>query len=172
MENEIKRLKLIVLGIPITKSNAGKIGFIGRGKNRKTIFRYDTRFVDYEEMLRLATKHYLDSNDLVGFMKGPIECNLTYYMPTNKLKDLPNLPKTTCDALNKLLYADDSQIVSMKLFKYLDRGNPRVEIEVISLPDSPEYSIPDVHRVPKPKPVRVPKAPKPPRKVNTKLVSK
>ena len=46
--------------------------------------------------------------------------------------DLSNIVKAIEDGMNKIVYKDDSQIVSVTLAKYYDI-NPRVEVEVRGL---------------------------------------
>lgn len=48
--------------------------------------------------------------------------------PTKK-PDVDNIVKIICDALNKLAYRDDSQIISCEVNKYYS-DNPRVEVEI------------------------------------------
>lgn len=51
--------------------------------------------------------------------------------PTSK-KDIDNLCKTVLDALNKIFYKDDSQIVKLYASKRYAE-NPRVEIKIQSI---------------------------------------
>jgi crossover junction endodeoxyribonuclease RusA len=44
--------------------------------------------------------------------------------------DLDNRLKVLCDALQGVVYANDSQIVEIHAFRFEDKKNPRVEIEV------------------------------------------
>lgn len=155
---------MVVLGEPITKSNAGKMF---RGK-----FTYDSKFKNYETMVKTACLHFLTTTGKKIIDKGPVICNITYYLSSHRVKDLPNLPKTTCDALNGAFYKDDSQIVEMNLKKKYDKLSPRVEIEVIPLAYDESVSLPTTLREPKPKtPRRVsaPKEIKPRRKSRSKL---
>ena len=46
--------------------------------------------------------------------------------------DLDNLAKGILDALNKILYADDSQIVSLTAEKY-QSTEPRIEISIAEM---------------------------------------
>ena len=69
--------------------------------------------------------------------------NIHYFLGTKRRKDLPNLPKTTCDALTGQVYGDDCQIVAMNLYKHYDALNPRVIIEVLPISDGIEYPIPN-----------------------------
>ena len=61
--------------------------------------------------------------------RGLIENNL--YRPIVK-PDVTNIAKGVEDALNGILYKDDSQIVDLRIRKYYS-DNPRIEIEVKEL---------------------------------------
>lgn len=47
--------------------------------------------------------------------------------------DLDNRLKVLCDALQGVVYANDSQIVEIHAFRFEDKKNPRVEVEVQAL---------------------------------------
>lgn len=54
------------------------------------------------------------------------------YKPTSKrYGDFDNHAKSICDALNKILWLDDSQVVTCTVEKY--QGKPKVEIEVTEI---------------------------------------
>lgn len=63
-----------------------------------------------------------------------VEVTLVFYRkfaPTSRsYGDFDNLAKAICDALNGIVYKDDSQIVRCKIEKRQDKENPRVEISV------------------------------------------
>lgn len=91
--------------------------------------------VEYEKDLRESATQAMNSLGLTPF-NCPVDIEIYYYLGTRRKKDLPNLPKTTCDALNEVVYADDSLIVRQVMAKFLDTQNPRVEITVrASLPE-------------------------------------
>lgn len=102
-------------------------------------------------------KQYLEYKQQIGTMarqffgeepsKGPIELNLTFYMPIpetwskkKKLEmdgephtsrpDRDNLEKGVCDALNKIAWKDDGQVCQGRTVKRYSR-EPRIEIEII-----------------------------------------
>lgn len=57
-------------------------------------------------------------------------------------KDLDNLMKSTCDAMNKVLFRDDGQICSCTLEKVIASGDemPHAEIAIVLLDDLPELA--------------------------------
>jgi len=124
-----------ILGEPISKSN--NLQFSG---NRSYT---PKKYKQYEDLIRLlAIEAWGDRPPLLGL----IHIEISYYLKTRRKKDLLNLPKTTCDALNDVIYADDSQIVTSSLSKFYDKENPRVVITV-SRPKTPispgtEYCLP------------------------------
>ena len=50
-------------------------------------------------------------------------------MPCKK-PDLDNIAKVVCDALNKLAYHDDSQIISLRLNKYYTKNEPKIIVGI------------------------------------------
>lgn len=86
-------------------------------------------------------------------MEGTLEAKIVAYYPipkstSNKKRvpmlngtvkpvvkpDLDNIAKIILDSLNKVAYADDSQVVSLSVSKFYD-DNPRVEVTLIELED-------------------------------------
>ena len=114
-------------------------------KTRKSEVYVPEKFLDYEKLITHKIDEYL--NNFPGlerplFKLGPVQMNIHYFLGTKRRKDLPNLPKTTCDALTGQVYSDDSQIVAMTLYKHYDNASPRVVIEVIPIYDGVDYPIP------------------------------
>lgn len=63
--------------------------------------------------------------------EGPIGVNLNLYIHGGNHGDIDNYAKSITDALNKILYKDDKQIVSMNLRKHkCGQDEQRVEVEV------------------------------------------
>lgn len=52
------------------------------------------------------------------------------YLPDERRRDLDNVAKTILDALNGVLYLDDSQVVTLLVATHVDRERPRVEVTV------------------------------------------
>jgi Holliday junction resolvase RusA-like endonuclease len=111
---------------PLTKSNNT---FFARGhayipKKQKE---YQNGLAEAaREAIRKVKKE--KTNDLVVL-------EVWYYVGTKRIKDLPNLPKTTTDALNKILYEDDFQIHDMIVHRRIDRKDPRVEVALWKVKD-------------------------------------
>jgi crossover junction endodeoxyribonuclease RusA len=55
------------------------------------------------------------------------------YLPDERRRDLDNIAKTILDALNGVLYLDDSQITTLLVATHVDRERPRVEVHVVEL---------------------------------------
>jgi len=52
------------------------------------------------------------------------------YLPDERRRDLDNVAKTILDALNGVLYLDDSQVVTLLVATHIDRADPRVVVAV------------------------------------------
>jgi Holliday junction resolvase RusA-like endonuclease len=55
------------------------------------------------------------------------------FLPDERRRDLDNVAKTILDALNGVLYLDDSQITTLLVATHVDRERPRVEVRVVEL---------------------------------------
>lgn len=73
----------------------------------------------------MSIRHTIESP-----VTGPLRVRLRFFRDNMRRVDLDNLAKIPLDALNKLAWVDDSQIVSLIASKHLDRDNPRTEIEL------------------------------------------
>jgi Holliday junction resolvase RusA-like endonuclease len=155
-----EQFKLVVYGEPISKANAA---FAKYSRAEGTIkIHIPDKFVEYEAIIKEQAVKLLGEGKLATYTWGPVCVNIDYYLSENRVKDLPNLPKTTCDALNSVLYKDDSQIVSMILNKYYSKTQARVEITVSRpLGDWEEKMNNDTWSLP-------PTLRKPPKKLNLK----
>lgn len=156
--NSVQRFSIFIKGEPITKSNSTFFG----GKKRVYI---PQRFIDYEKAINDEVKEFLSKYPTVAtplFPTGPVKVTLIYYLGTKRKKDLPNLPKTTCDALSNIVYTDDCQICDMVLKKYYSKNQPGVEIivEAMETPAGVEYPLPRSVIIPdvKIKPIRAKKS--------------
>jgi Holliday junction resolvase RusA-like endonuclease len=63
---------------------------------------------------------------------GPLELELSFVLLDKRRRDLDNLSKAVCDALNGLLYLDDSQIVKLTITKTVDRD--KVGVHIVARP--------------------------------------
>lgn len=62
-------------------------------------------------------------------LDGPVEVNLAFVVPDRRVRDLDNMAKTVLDAMNKLAYTDDSQIIRLTAEKRIGT-TPGTEITV------------------------------------------
>lgn len=67
-------------------------------------------------------------------LEGMLICRLKFFRkfaPTSRrFGDFDNLAKSVCDAMNGIVFKDDSQIVSCTIEKFTDAGFPRAEIQI------------------------------------------
>jgi len=127
-------INLIIPGEPIAK---------GRPRFSKFGAHTDEKTLNYETLVKelfIVSKQ----ERLEGMLAVRIDCYFTIPESASKKKkiamenntmrptkkpDLDNIAKICLDALNKLAYKDDSQIVSLYIRKWYGI-NPRVEIEL------------------------------------------
>lgn len=62
--------------------------------------------------------------------KEKLVMEITVYWPDNRRRDTHNLHKALCDAPEKIAYADDKWVLVRDRDFCVDKGNPRVEIEL------------------------------------------
>jgi len=122
-----KRCKIIFKGEPYTKSNGMKTAI--NWKIKRPYVYYEAYIVEYEKALKDYATQCCDNLGLDVFA-GPVRLKINYYLKARKVKDLQNLPKTTCDALIGSVYRDDNQVCEIIMRKLYDPVNPRGEIEV------------------------------------------
>ena len=147
-------LTISVPGEAISKSNATVARF--NWKTKKSEVFIPEKYQDYEQVVKAAAIEYMTQTKQKAYLTGPVQIRIIYYLGSKRRKDLLNLPKTTCDALNGVFYDDDCQIVQAYCEKRYDKENPRVEITVArpstklvswSLPT--KYAAPTKKRTPK-----------------------
>lgn len=61
-------------------------------------------------------------------MEGRWTVEMNFYRDSRRRVDLDNLAKTMQDALNGILWVDDSDIQVLVLSKHIDRASPRTEV--------------------------------------------
>ncbi len=66
----------------------------------------------------------------IDLLEGELGIEIVFYRGNKRKVDTDNLSKPIKDALNNIVYKDDSQIVDEYLHKRYDKENPRVEIKV------------------------------------------
>lgn len=61
---------------------------------------------------------------------GKVAVLIDLYFNNNLRRDIDNWHKILLDSLTGIIWKDDSQIICMGVRKYIDRDNPRIEIEI------------------------------------------
>lgn len=113
-------------GEPITKSNNTRWGK-GRVFTAKKPAQYESDLSWYAKVV-MSSKRLEPTKKLVRL-------TICYFQQSVKRKDQQNLLKTTADALNRIVYEDDSQVHEVHLYRHLDREKPRVVIKVEEVED-------------------------------------
>ena len=62
--------------------------------------------------------------------KQNVIMDIEFYLCDNRRRDIDNLGKLVLDACNGKLYADDNQIIDLRLRKHVDKDYPHTIIEM------------------------------------------
>ena len=138
----MKTVKFIVPGAPKGKARARTVR--GRGGNSFSYTPEQT--VLYENLIKCCYRQ--ESNSMIFNDGQPLKVTIIAYYPivksTSKKKkqqmlddlmfptkkpDIDNIAKSILDALNKLAYRDDTQVVTLHMEKHY-ADEPRVEVEI------------------------------------------
>ena len=132
-------INLIIPGEPVAK---------GRPRVTKTGIAYTpAKTQGYENLVKMC---YMEQSNKVK-LEGQLTAHVAAYFQISKSAskkkakqmekheirpakrpDIDNIIKAIFDALNKLAYDDDSQIVSLRVDKFYS-NNPRVEVELTEI---------------------------------------
>ena len=138
----MKTVKFIVPGAPKGKARARTVR--GRGGNSFSYTPEQT--VLYENLIKCCSRQ--EANSMIFNDGQPLKVTIIAYYPivksTSKKKkqqmlddlmfptkkpDIDNIAKSILDALNKLAYRDDTQVVTLHMEKHY-ADEPRVEVEI------------------------------------------
>lgn len=118
-------IKLTIPGRPISKSNFklknihGKTWMPSTGKHSK--------YLAYENMIA----GYINTQYQGDIIEENLITIIRLYFPNKKMGDLHNYPKSICDGIEKSgIIKNDKQLKPVLLFDFIDKENPRVEIEL------------------------------------------
>lgn len=62
-------------------------------------------------------------------LQGALKVSIIIYRP-RKAGDIDGILKVSLDAMNKLAYEDDKQIIELHVYRRDDKHNPRLEVEI------------------------------------------
>lgn len=63
-------------------------------------------------------------------IKDDVEVKIKLYFKDKRRRDIDNYNKLLLDSLTGICWQDDKQIRKMEIEKFIDKVNPRIEIEV------------------------------------------
>ena len=87
---------------------------------------------DYEHVVTLSALAALVQHP--GWdTSGRFGIRVTFFMGDKRKRDLDNCLKSVTDALNKLLYKDDSQLDAISAYREYDKERPRSAVSVYRL---------------------------------------
>jgi Holliday junction resolvase RusA-like endonuclease len=110
---------------------------VSKARARTTI--KDGKAVTYTPAATVAAEEvirgwYLDGDrQFVDADVARIGVRIFFYSKDRRRRDIDNMGKLILDALNKIAWADDSQINELILWRSSDRTNPRTEILIYTL---------------------------------------
>ena len=92
---------------------------------------YPPEYTDYRDVVSLIARSVMRGAD---YTEKPVNVVVKVYQPlevTNQHSgDIDNYLKLIFDALNKIVFKDDKQVIQVIAYKYQDKHNPRVEVSV------------------------------------------
>jgi len=79
---------------------------------------------DYQELVKIRAR-------LQGakVMEGPVKLTIHWYRG-RRSGDLSNRCKVVEDSLQGVVFQNDSQVTELHMYRYEDKGHPRIEVEV------------------------------------------
>jgi Holliday junction resolvase RusA-like endonuclease len=126
-------IELVFPGKPISKDNRATIAWAFSGRRRRRpVFRVPEKYKLWEDKTAaIALKQLVRDKRFPIKKPAPVEVWITFFYPYwPSQPDLHNSPKSFCDALNKVVWEDDSQIWDSHLKKRKDADNPRIELKL------------------------------------------
>jgi Holliday junction resolvase RusA-like endonuclease len=81
----------------------------------------------YERMVKWSA---LEARPRGWKLTGRFRVEVACYFPDERRRDCDNVLKSVMDALNRVLYNDDSQVTIARVLTAVDRERPRTEVVV------------------------------------------
>jgi Holliday junction resolvase RusA-like endonuclease len=120
---------------PKSPINQYKARSIRKGKKIITMMYLESKFSEYQKLFEIEARSIVNRTKQEPFT-GPVRVEAKFYFGTKRIKDLQNCCKLELDALNGLIYKDDSQVHKIEMEKHYDKGDPRVELKIYQYPES------------------------------------
>ena len=116
-----------VHGCPVPKARAGRNG--GRSFTTAATRKYE-RAIAWAATDAISCRGAWPRN-------AAYRLEVAMYFPDARRRDADNVLKSICDAGNKLLWRDDTQVIETATLKRIDRDMPRIDVRVYVLEPSP-----------------------------------
>lgn len=126
---KMNKINLSLLKTPPSTQHA----YVNRAVAKSKMIRFLSKEAkEYKELIRNAflTKYGSVTDDKSFFGNVPLEVEIHLNFPTAHRKDFDNYHKVTGDALEGLVYDDDSQIVKATIYKESKSKTPGYTITI------------------------------------------
>ncbi len=115
-------MKITLLGCPLSTNNIYKIRCAGKFPSNYMSKEGATLKKSYQEQANKQwTSEPLESDQ-------PVEVTIGLWFNDKRVRDIDNYFKIALDSLTGVAWEDDSQIVSLLINKFYEKGNPRIEL--------------------------------------------
>lgn len=102
-------------------------------KNKMKVFKnriYKSKEIkDFEKMVAGIALVEMNKLNLLP-TSSPIKMSLDVWLGDNRKRDLQNFFDTICDALQSVVYIDDSQIVELSAKKWISTGSWKFKVKI------------------------------------------
>ena len=128
--NPLELFSELPLTLTIPMAPAVKVRHRTRIRGGKIQTYKDPDDLQREQVTQVYMRKLMAEHRRGGPFRGPLALACVFYMPDGTRRDIDNLLKHIMDAGNKILYNDDSQIVTVAAYRHVDRSNPRTELMI------------------------------------------
>jgi len=115
-------IRFIVPGNPVPKGRPRTV----KRRGRSVTFT-PRRTAEYAEAVALMARQAMAG---LPPLEGPLSVRVRFYRRDRRRADGDNMTKNVLDAMNGIVYLDDSQVVDCRWTKHVDRANPRAEVQI------------------------------------------
>ena len=120
-------LAFTVSGKPVAKERPRTVAVRDRhGRHVETRTFIPRATTQYEEKVAWCAKASQGRTKL----HPPFALEVRCFFPDRRRRDVDNVIKVCMDALNGVVWDDDSEVTRMTASKAIDRDNPRLEVEI------------------------------------------
>ena len=117
----MERIKIVIPSEPIPAARPRFGGHVYQPKRNR----------EYRAVVQQAARSAMGNRPpLQGEVTAVIKLYRRYQPTTRNYGDVDNHLKALFDGMNQIVFADDAQVVRIVAEKFMDRENPRAEIEL------------------------------------------